>query len=423
MKQFLTVFKFELMGHLKNKVLIGLTLAIVLVFGVMLSYPRLTAYLDKSDIELPSISGEEEASKVALKNNSEIPDEILLQTFEAAFAEDYELTAIGDNVSDKELESQVKAGDYDTAFIIESTKTYKYIVDTVGMYDVESSMASQLLLNLHRNLTMAGAGMSEEQILDVLDSNIDCETIVTGKDQTESFGYTYAIIMILYMVLIYYGQFVANGVATEKSSRAMEVLITSAKPINLMFGKVLGAGCAGLLQIVAIIFSAYGFYKLNEDVVENEMLESLFGMPLEVALYSVLFFVLGFFIYAFLYGAAGSLTTRIEDLGTISMPIMLVYMAAFMLAIFGMTGDMVDGTLFKVCSFLPTFAPMIMLVRICMGSVAVWEVALSIAIQIISIIALGFLCAKIYRAGVLMYGNTPKVKDIFKILKNAETMK
>lgn len=422
MKQFFTVFKFELMGHLKNKVLIGLTIAIVVVFAVMLSYPRLTAYLDKSSIELPSFSDEEDLSKVALKNNSEIPDEILLGAFEGTFSDGYELSVV-DGVSDKEIEAKVKSGDYDTAFIIESTRSYRYIVNTVGMYDVESAKASQLLLTLHRNMSMSGAGMSEEQILDVLDSNIHCETIVTGKDQTQSFGYTYAIVMILYMVLVYYGQFVANGVATEKSSRAMEVLITSAKPINLMFGKVLGAGCAGLIQVAIIIFSAFGFYKLNEDVVDNELLESLFGMPLEVALYSILFFVLGFFIYAFMYGAAGSLTTRIEDLGTISMPIMLVYIAAFMLAIFGMTGDMVDGTLFRVCSFLPTFAPMIMLVRICMGAVATWEIVLSIVIQVISIIASGFICAKIYRAGVLMYGNTPKIKDIFKVLKNAETMK
>lgn len=422
MKQFFTVFKFELMCHLKNKVLIGLTIAIVVVFAVMLSYPRLTAYLDKSSIELPSFSDEEDLSKVALKNNSEIPDEILFAAFEGTFSDGYELSVV-DGVPDKEIEAKVKSGDYDTAFIIESTRSYRYIVNTVGMYDVESAKASQLLLTLHRNMSMAGAGMTEEQILDVLDSNIDCETIVTGKDQTQSFGYTYAIVMILYMVLVYYGQFVANGVATEKSSRAMEVLITSAKPINLMFGKVLGAGCAGLIQVAIIIFSAFGFYKLNEDVVDNELLESLFGMPLEVAVYSILFFVLGFFIYAFMYGAAGSLTTRIEDLSTISMPIMLVYIAAFMLAIFGMTGDMVDGTLFRVCSFLPTFAPMIMLVRICMGAVATWEIVLSIVIQVISIIASGFICAKIYRAGVLMYGNTPKIKDIFKVLKNAETMK
>lgn len=422
MKQFFTVFKFEFAGHLKNKVLIGLTIAIVVIFGIVLSYPRFTAYLDKSDIELPSFSDNEDASKLAIKNNSEIPDEILVDAFNGAFSDGYEITLL-DEVTDKDMEAKVKSGDYDTAFIIESTRSYRYIVDTVGMYDVESAMASQLLLTLHRNITMASAGLTDEQILDVLDSNIDCETIVTGKDQTQSFGYTYAIVMILYMVLVYYGQFVANGVATEKSSRAMEVLITSAKPINLMFGKVLGAGCAGLIQVAIIIFSAFGFYKLNEDVVDNEMLESLFGMPLNVALYSILFFVLGFFIYAFMYGAAGSLTSRIEDLGTISMPIMLVYIAAFMLAIIGMTGDMVDGTLFRVCSFLPTFAPMIMLVRICMGAVATWEVVLSIVIQVLSIIASGFLCAKIYRAGVLMYGNTPKIKDIFKILKSAETMK
>ena len=219
------------------------------------------------------------------------------------------------------------------------------------------------------------------------------------------------------MVLLLYGQFVASSVASEKSSRAMEVLITSAKPTNLMFGKILGTGFAGLLQLIIVFAATIGFYKLNKGEITNDLIVSLFGMPISAALYAILFFVLGYFIYAFMFGAAGSLASRSEDLGALTMPINIIFIAAFMVAIFGMTGNGVDETYFVVCSFLPTFAPLVMLVRVCMGTVTAWEIILSVAIQILSIAGLGILCAKIYRAGVLLYGNTPKLKDLIKIIK------
>ena len=178
----------------------------------------------------------------------------------------------------------------------------------------------------------------------------------------------------------------------------------------------IGSGSAGLLQLVLILGTTVGCYQLNKNTLDNEMIVSLFGMPVSVAIYSIVFFILGYFIYAFMFGAAGSLASRAEDLGALVMPINVIFIFAFMVAIFTMTSGNVDGIFVTVCSFLPTFAPMLMLVRICMGTVAVWEIALSIAIQIATIILLGIGCAKVYRAGVLLYGNSPKFKDIWKIL-------
>ena len=412
MKQFWTIFEFELRGYLKNKLFIAMTVIIVLIIAGILSFPRLTGFLKDNNIDLPS--SEKEDKKIAICNKTGLEDEIFKQSFGSAFSDGYEISFLE---NDKTIKRDVKSGQYDSAIILESPTSFKYVVETADMYSTEAQTASLVLLNVHRYVLMAQKGMTEAEIAEVLDSNIDYDTIVTGKDQTESFLYTYAIIMVLYMVLLLYGQFVSNGVAAEKSSRAMEVLITSAKSINLMFGKVLGAGSAGLIQLLVILGSAYGFYHLNEDYVDNEIIKSIFNMPSDVFLWSVLFFILGFFMYAFMYGAAGSLATRTEDLNTLVMPITVVYMAAFMLCVFGMTSGGVDNTAFKVCTYLPTFAPMIVFVRICMGEIKTYEIIISIIIQIISIGGLGVICAKIYRAGVMMYGNTPKPKDIIKILK------
>ncbi|MBQ2092440.1 MAG: ABC transporter permease, partial [Clostridia bacterium] len=304
---------------------------------------------------------------------------------------------------------------------IKAPLEYTYIVDTVGMYDADEQIINQAMITSYRYLAMAQSGMSEEDIAAVLGATVDSDVIVTGKDQTQSFLYTYIIIMILYMVLLLYGQFVASSVASEKSTRCMEVLITSSKPMNLMFGKVLGSGCAGLLQLVLILGTAVVGFRFNEKYIDNEMLKSLFGVPTSVAVYTVVFFILGYFIYAFMYGAAGSLVSRIEDLSTLIMPVTFLFMAAFFASIFGMTGGSVDGTLYTVLSFLPTFAPLVMLVRVCMGDVPTWQIAVSIAIQAVSVGVLGVLCARIYRAGVLLYGNKPKLEDILKILKPVNT--
>lgn len=409
MKQFLTVFKFELRGQLQSKVFRVITILLLVVIVLTLNVGRLEALLGDS---LDSLKKDDEATKIAVCNKSEMDTEALVETFKMFFGEGYEFSV----TKDDNLEKQVEKGDVDTAIIIETPLKYKYIVETVGMFDADQQIIEQVLITNYRYSYLQNAGLTAEQITAALEAGTESDVVVTGKDQTQSFAYTYAIIMILYMVLLLYGQFVASSVAGEKSSRCMEVLITSAKPMNLMFGKVLGSGSAGLLQLVLILGTTVGCYQLNKNTLDNEMIVSLFGMPVSVAIYSIVFFILGYFIYAFMFGAAGSLASRAEDLGALVMPINVIFIFAFMVAIFTMTSGNVDGIFVTVCSFLPTFAPMLMLVRICMGTVAVWEIALSIAIQIATIILLGIGCAKVYRAGVLLYGNSPKFKDIWKIL-------
>lgn len=417
MKQFLSVFRFEFLTHLKNKISVIVTIGLALAIAVTLSYPKIEkVFSEKAD---DSTETEKKLTQVALYNSSDLDDLTLMTSFGAAFneASGYKLTFLSDENCDAEnLKALVESGTYDSLIEITGPRSLKYISETVGLYDKESSIASQVLLTVDRFSELSVRGMSEAEITSLLSSDVDIETVVTGKDQTQSFMYTYAIIMILYMVLLIYGQFVASSVAGEKSSRAMEVLITSAKPTNLMFGKILGTGFAGLLQLMIVFSATIVFYKLNEDDITNDIIVSLFGMPVSAALYALLFFILGYFIYAFMFGAAGSLANRSEDLGALTMPINIIFIVAFMVAIFGMTGNGVNETYFIVCSFLPTFAPLVMLVRVCMGTVTTLEIIISVMIQALTIAGLGVLCSRIYRAGVLLYGNTPKPKDLIKII-------
>ena len=166
------------------------------------------------------------------------------------------------------------------------------------------------------------------------------------------------MIFALYMVILLYGQMVATNVATEKSSRAMEVLITSAKPVAMMFGKVISSCLAGLTQLLCVFGTALLCYRLtSSDWDGNPIVSSLFGIPPYLLGYMLLFFLLGFLLYAFLFGAVGSTATMLEDINTSVMPITLVFVLAFLVVLPAMTSGTVDSPLMIVCSFLPFHVP------------------------------------------------------------------
>ena len=222
------------------------------------------------------------------------------------------------------------------------------------------------------------------------------------------------MIFALYMVILLYGQMVATNVATEKSSRAMEVLITSAKPTSMMFGKVLASCIAGFTQLVLIFGTAILLYNVNKEALSNPLIASIFDIPFELFVYLIVFFVLGFLIYAFMFGAIGSTASKLEDINTSVMPITFLFIIAFMVVMFSMSSGSVDNAAMLVCSYIPFTSPMAMFTRICMSTVAWYEIAVSIAILIASTVGIGILSAKIYRVGVLLYGMPPKFSTIIK---------
>ena len=149
------------------------------------------------------------------------------------------------------------------------------------------------------------------------------------------------------------------------------------------------------------------------------IIESVFGMPADLLIYMLIFFVLGFFIYAFLFGAIGSTASKVEDINTSVMPLTLLFVAGFLVVMFSMQGGSVDSLLMRICSYVPFTSPMAMFTRIAMSTVPFYEIALSIAVLIISVIGVGVVSAKIYRVGVLLYGTKPKISAIIKAIRKA----
>ena len=412
MKQFGKILKFELTYYLKNKIFIGTTLLLVLVIAAVMCWPMYSGVFQKDDAsdtaDLPvmlvaSQPGEDTA----------LIGDVFRQSFPG-----YEVRVSQTDV--EPLKEAVLSGEAECAFMLEGDDAFTYYVNNLSMYDANAQTAQSAMQRLYQTRALLASGMSAQDASAVMDVSIRATVASLGKNQADNFFYTYAMIFALYMVIMLYGQMVATNVATEKSSRAMEVLITSARPTSMMFGKVLASCLAGFIQIAAVFGSALLLYHINQDYwAGNPLVQSLFNIPPELFVYMLIFFVLGFLIYAFLYGALGSTATKLEDINTSTMPLILLFVAAFIVSMMGMSSGNVDSTLMKVCSFVPFTSPMAMFTRIAMSTVPLHEILLSIAILAASSAGIGVLAAKIYRVGVLLYGTTPKIGAILKAIRKA----
>lgn len=413
MKQFGKILKFELKYYLKNKVFVGVTIFLVLLIAAVMFFPRISAMFEKGDVtDTPT-----DLPVMLVKADDPAQTEMVRETFAAAFT-GYDVQSTDAEIGD--ITGKITSEDVECAFVMTGPTSYTYYVNNLSMYDSNSAIADEVLQQIYQMNAMINGGMTAEQAGEVMSIQITGEVESLGKDQFQNFFHTYIMIFALYMVILLYGQMVATNVATEKSSRAMEVLITSAKPNSMMFGKVLASCIAGLVQLVAVFGSALVFYNLNKSYWgDNMIVDSIFNIPPELFVYMLVFFILGFLIYAFMFGAVGSTASKLEDINTSVMPITMLFIIAFFVVMFSMASGSIDNTLMTVCSYIPFTSPMAMFTRICMSTVPLYEILISVAILIGSTLGIGFLAAKIYRVGVLMYGTTPKLGAILKAVWKA----
>ena len=413
MKQFGKILKFELKNYAKNKAFVGVTIFLMVVIAVILFFPRITALFETDDTSDTTA----DLSVMLVKADDPAGADMVKETFAASFT-DYDVQITNEEIS--VIKDKITSGDVECAFVMNGATSFTYYVDNLSMYDMNPDIATSVLQQIYQMNAMINGGMSAEDAAGVMSIQIEGEVESLGKDQMQNFFYTYIMIFALYMVILLYGQMVAMSVATEKSSRAMELLITSAKPINMIFGKVLSACMAGLVQLVAIFGSALAFYNVNKSYWgDNGIIDSIFNIPPELFAYMLVFFLLGFLIYAFLYGAISSTVSKLEDINTAVQPVTFLFLFGFMVVIFSMSSGNVDNILMQICSYIPFTSPMAMFTRIAMSTVPWYEIVISIGVLVASTFGIGVLSAKIYRVGVLMYGTAPKIKNIIKAVWKA----
>lgn len=230
-------------------------------------------------------------------------------------------------------------------------------------------------------------------------------------------------VILLLISIIIYGMWVATGVAAEKSSRVMELMISAASPRQMLTGKVVGIGAAGLTQYVAIALPALVLLAFQDQIAASLLgPDWVSGAPVGGLTAGLLvgygvFFLLGFTLFALIYAAMGSFVSRPDDLQTLSLPLSLVAMAGYLIAIVALGGG--SGTIVRLASIIPPFSPFVMLARIMVSAVQPWELILSIGVLLGSIVLVAVVATRMYAAGVLLYGQRPGLRAFVSAARRA----
>jgi ABC-2 type transport system permease protein len=244
-------------------------------------------------------------------------------------------------------------------------------------------------------------------------------TTRSGEMEERSFlgewGLVFIFVMILYMALLGYGVTVQRSVIEEKSSRVIEVLLSSLSARDLFVGKIIGVGLVGLTQMMiwAVSGLAIGLYSYYAAAQVFQYI----NVPPLVLVFFVLYFVLGFLFYSSLFMIIGAMCSTEQDAqqlqGVITLP-MIVPLLVLMLII-----QSPNGIASVILSMIPLFTPMLMMARIVVLQPDLWQILLSMVIMLVSIAATITFAARVFRVGILMYGKRPSLREIFKWFKYA----
>ncbi|WP_400246334.1 ABC transporter permease [Niallia sp. JL1B1071] len=388
-----------------------ITTAITILFVVALT--NLSTIIE-------TFSGEDEKTEVAVIDQSASLLPVIQEAAET-LNEDVKLVPYKDG--EESAKKEVEEGNYSGVLIVDVDSSNLPIATYYTMDIAESSISG----NLSNSIQLVKSQLAANQLnltneqLAKLNEPVSFEKIALEKDAkteeelNQARGLVYVLLFLIYFAVILYANMIATEVATEKSSRVMEILISSVSPIKHMFAKILGIGLLSLTQLALLM--AVGYFSLTS----NESLSSMEGflgfseVPVSTIIYAAIFFILGYFLYATLAALLGSLVSRIEDVQQMITPMTLLIVAGFMIAMFGLSAP--DTTFVTITSYIPFFTPMLMFMRVGMLNLPVWEPILGIIILVATIMILAIFGARVYKGGVLMYGKSNSYKDIKKALQ------
>lgn len=326
------------------------------------------------------------------------------------------------------LSSRVEKGELSGFVVVEGSAPSNASFVYHGKSRLDPTTSARLLSLLtvastQARLREAGISSAQAQALFAV-PNFTVQPIANGvlkdtKAAVTSAALVYVLLILLYTTMLMYGIQVAMGVVEEKSSRVMEILITSVRPIELMIGKVLGVGLVGLTQYS--IWVAAGLVVLVVGGAAGKSLTDagidVSSVPAGTLIFFLVFFVLGYLLFASVYAALGSLVNRSEDVNNVTSPVTIIMVAVYLLSLASLGSP--DADFVKWLSFVPFFSPMLMFLRVALGTPAWWELALSIGLLLATSLLLAWLAAKIYRVGVLLYGKRPSFREIGRLLRTA----
>lgn len=390
------LYAFTLKSRIRSKAfVISTALTILFIFG-----------FTNIDRIMSSFEDSEQASALVVTENTALVD--TMQSL------GYEDIATSD-ITEEEARAGINDGEYGVVAFVDG-----YDARVISERpEQEFTTILQTSLQQLRNTELIESADVDPAVITALSEPIQLDESYLGRggensdELLSSSALVYVMLMLLYISIITYGSMISTEVTTEKSSRVMELIISTTHPVTHMLAKVTAIGTLALIQIG--IFLGFGYVSASGSKLASTVIENAGNA--RAVIYLLVFFLLGYLLYASLFAVLGSLVSRVEESQQMVMPVIMLLVAAFLVAMFGLNNP--DATIVTILSFVPFFAPMLMFLRVMLVDVAVWEVALSIGLLIGTIGVTLWIGSKFYRGGVLFYG-TNAIKQWRQILQNRQ---
>ena len=408
MKDFLTVAEFTIKETVKRKSFIISMLIILAIIVIGFNIPNIINYFS---------NGSSEKEKVLIVDSDSIFEDTLININDESDL--YEYTITKENISQDELKEKLKNKEFDSCLVFKK-ENEKIKID----YVVESLMLGQtvpqdLIENFSAQYTavqIKKAGLTQEQ-LQTMFTQFDINTIQTDENAATGNILVPMLLSIVLFYAIYFCAYqVSTSITTEKTSKIMETLVTSTSPKQIVLGKTIGIGIVGICQVLIIalvsVFSAKTF--LPAEALENVF--DLSAVNAQFIIATIVYFLLGYFMYALLYALTGSMVSKPEDIQSANGPVAILAVIGFYLSYFSMMNPASKINLFA--AIFPISAPFCMPFRILLGSAKIPEIISSIAILCVCILAIAKISIKIYSNAILNYGTKLSLKNILKIYKS-----
>ena len=409
MRDILTVMKFTIKDMVKRKSFIISTLIILVLIVVGFNVPNV----------IKSIKGDNTGDKFLIVDNKNVFEGTLENLKQMDLGYEFEIT--NSDLKFEDIKRKIEDEEINGAIIInpgnEKIKI-SYIVENTTMMDQVPEECVNSLTSLYSNLQISKLGLTEEQLQSIT-PNFDFSLEQTEEKSASGNVFVMMIMSIVLFYAIYFCAYqVSSSITTEKTSKIMETLVTSTSPRTIILGKTIGIGLVGLAQMIVIVATALISAKafLEPELLENAL--DMSNITPYLGAMTAIYFILGYLAYALLYALTGSTVSKPEDIQSANTPVALLAVIGFYLSYFTMMNPTSDLNLFA--SLFPISSPFCMPFRIMMGLASIRDVALSIAILIVTIVVISHIAIKIYSNAILNYGTKMTFKDIIKVYKDKQ---
>ena len=416
MRNIRNVFNFEFKNQIKKKSFWASNIILILIILLLTSIPTISNFFSSNSAPEPGAGTEQNiADEGSELNVAQYGKYIVDGSVDSNILKSkFPFSVMQESKDFDQLKSEVLADEIPAAVVIKDRELE--VVLKSETFQNNTEVYREGFIDALNNINLVEAGLDPEIVEAAMVDDVPITVTSLQKSANQNFFFSYLGVFVIYMMIMFYGSNVSSMVANEKSNRTMEILVTNTSATSLVWGKVSAGFVAALLQVLMLLGALLLGTTLNKNNYSEFVVMLLRNnLSVDVVLVFLAFALLGFLLYLFIFAACGAIVSKIEDLQKAIMPVTMLVVIGFVISMSSLQGS-ADNKILTIGSYVPFTSPYLMFVRYVSFGVSLVELLISLAILVLTIVLVAWICTKIYRNATLKYGNKPSLFSEFKKL-------